>query len=222
MSKERETVLAGLANAVVDMDIEAVEMYANKALALGIKAEDAIMDGLAKGMEKVSELFREDIYYVPEVVVCGDTMYAGLEILKAAIEKNKKPAGKIVIGVVAGDTHNIGKNIVSIMLEGAGFEIYDLGSDVPLHAFVDKALEVDADIIALSALISTTRDGMRVVIDDLKKRGMQRKRFVIVGGAVISPAFAKRIGADGYSADACEAVVLVKNLMEYFQRGGNN
>lgn len=222
MDTQKDSVLLGLANAVVDMDDEKVEFYARKALEIGIKPEEAILNGLAQGMEKVSEMFRQGIYYVPEIVVCGDTMYAGLEILKPFIEKQTKSLGKIVIGVVAGDTHNIGKNIVAMMLEGAGFEIYDLGSDVPLHSFVDKAIEVDADIIAMSALISTTRDGMKIVIDDLKKRGLHRKRFVIVGGAVISPAFVKRIGADGYAADASKAVRLVKELMNVSESGGNN
>ncbi|MEQ8235960.1 MAG: corrinoid protein [Syntrophomonadaceae bacterium] len=207
-------ILAGLVKAVVDMDTDAAINLSRQALQAGIPAEEAIENGLAHGMEKVGELFASGEYFIPEVVVCSDAMYAGLGILKPALDKVKKPRGKVVIGVVEGDTHDIGKNLVAIMLEAAGFEIYDLGRNVPLSNFAERAMAVDADIIALSSLMTTTMTGMKVVVDDLVHLSKDRKRFVIVGGAPLSLAFADRIGADGYAANAAGAVKLVSRLLD--------
>lgn len=220
MNQNKEAILQELANAVVDMNTEKVKLYAHKALANRINPNEAICNGLAKGMEKVSELFRNNIYYIPEIMICGDTMNAGLEILKPYIHKEACSLGKIVIGVVEGDCHDIGKNIVVMMLEGAGFEVYDLGIDVPLNKFIDKAREVDADIIAMSCLMSTTRKSMEKVIDALQDIDWSKKPYAIIGGAAISSSYAERIGADGYSADACDAVKLAKSLMSVRERGG--
>lgn len=212
--RSKEIILRDLANAIVDMEEGAAVVLAKEALAAGIPPETAIMDGLAVGMEKVSELFDSQEYFVPEVIVCADTMYGALKILRPENTILKSSRGKIVIGVVEGDTHDIGKNIVAIMLEGAGFTVYDIGRDVPANKFIDKAIEVDADIIALSSLMTTTMRNMKVVIDNLKKSNIKNMPFVIVGGGPVSNQFADSIGADGYSVNAPEAVRLAIKLME--------
>jgi dimethylamine corrinoid protein len=206
-------ILSCLARAVVEMDIETVERLAHLSLKTGIPAQEGIESGLSKGMERVGELFASGEYFVPEVVVCADTLYAGLNILKPAMPIDIKAKGRIVIGVVEGDTHDIGKNIVAMMLEADGFEIIDLGRNVPLTEFGRKALELDADIIALSSLMTTTMMGMQAVIEDVKEKSTDKKRYVMVGGAPLSQSFAQRIGADGYSPDAAGAVKLARSFM---------
>lgn len=212
--KKNELIINGLINAIVNMEQEAAVSLAKDAIAIGMNPETVIMEGLSKGMEKVGELFDSYEYFVPEVIVCADTMYAALEILRPKNTVIENTKGKIVIGVVEGDTHDIGKNLVAIMLEGAGFTIYDIGQDVPSNMFIDKAVEVEADIIAMSSLMTTTRDEMKVVIDKLNESNIKNKPFVIVGGGPISSQFATRIGADGYSANAPGAVRLAEKLMK--------
>lgn len=210
----KETILRNLADAIVNMEEEAAVSLAKEAIAAGIPPETVIMDGLAVGMGRVSELFDSQEYFVPEIIVCADTMYEALKILKPENTVLKSSKGKVVIGVVEGDTHDIGKNIVAIMLEGAGFTVYDIGRDVPANKFIDKAIEVDADIIALSSLMTTTMRNMKAVIDKLKKSDIKRKPFVMIGGGPVSSQFAESIGADGYSVNAPEAVKLAIKLME--------
>ena len=149
-----------------------------------------------------------------DVLLCSDAMYAGLEVLRPHLPETAE-GGKTraVIGVVEGDTHDIGKNLVKIMLDTAGFEMYDLGRDVPLDAFVEKAAEVNASLVCMSTLMTTTMDGMRIVIEKLKEKGIRDKVKVMIGGSPISQKFADEIGADGYSVNAVEAVKLAKRLM---------
>lgn len=199
---------------MVDMDLDKVIFYANEVIRIEISAEEAILQGLSKGMDRVSLLFEQNEYFVPEIVVCADTMYAGIRVLEPYLKTRIKHVGKIVIGVVEGDTHDIGKNIVVMMLEAAGFEICDLGRNVPSHLFVDKALETGADIIGISSLMTTTLDEMKNIVDDLRSRRAEKRPFVIVGGGPVSSAFARRIGADGYAANAPEAVRLALRLMK--------
>lgn len=201
-----------LARAVVKMDEEAVVQLCREAIQAGMQPQEIIEQGLAKGMDEVGSLFAAGEYFVPEVVVCSDVMYAGLNYLKPLMLKEMKPKGRVLIGVVEGDTHDIGKNIVVMMLEAAGFEIYDLGRNVPLREFSLKAVEVDADIVALSSLMTTTMEGMKAVVEDLRTCS-GRRRFVMVGGAPVSYAFAERIGADGYSPNANGAVKLARKFM---------
>jgi len=156
----------------------------------------------------------EEEYFIPELLMCSDAMYAGLDVLKPHIRINNK-VGKhrVVIGVVEGDTHDIGKNLVKIMLESAGFEVFDLGRDIPPIRFVEKAEEVNAKIIALSTLMTTTMDGMAEVINILNRQKIRDRYKVMVGGGPISQRFADKIGADGYSANAAEAVRLARRLV---------
>ena len=171
------------------------------------------MEGLAKGMEVVSEKYEQEEYFVPELLICSDAMYAALEILRphVKLETVGTPV-KVVIGVVQGDIHDIGKNLVKIMLEGSGFEVYDLGRDVPLQDFVDKAKEVDADIIAMSTLMSTTMGGMKNVIEILEEEGIRDRYKVIIGGGPIWQSFANKIGADAYGDNVSEAIRIARKL----------
>ena len=164
-------------------------------------------------MERAGKLFEEEEYFIPELLMCSDAMYAGLDILKPHIKRDEQGEKHIVvIGVVEGDTHDIGKNLVKIMLETAGFDVLDLGRDIPPQNFVDKAKEVNAGIIALSTLMTTTMEGMAEVIRILKQENIRDRFKVIIGGGPISQSFADKIGADGYSVNAADAVRLARRL----------
>jgi corrinoid protein of di/trimethylamine methyltransferase len=202
-----------LSDAVVDMDEERTVTAANKTLEAGVDPYDAIQQGLSDGMARAGQLFEEEEYFIPELLMCSDAMYAGLDVLKPHLKKNGDSKGKVVIGVIEGDTHDIGKNMVRIMLETGGFEVFDLGRDVAPQRFVDKAREVDADIIALSTLMTTTMDGMGTVVKLLGDGSIRNGIKVMVGGGPISPGFAKRIGADGYAVNAAEAVRIATALV---------
>ena len=215
MARSKEELLEALSECVVEMGDEEVVDVANEYLEAGYPAFDGIMDGLVDGMNKASDLYDAEEYFVTDVLLCSDAMYAGLDVLRPHLPADdtgvEKP--KVVIGVVEGDTHDIGKNLVKIMLDTAGFEMYDLGRDVPLDNFVDKAVEVGASIICMSTLMTTTMIGMKTVIDKLKERGIRDQFKIMVGGSPISQKYADEIGADGYSVNAVEAVKLAKRLM---------
>jgi len=214
MAKSKEELLEKLSECVVEMEDEEVVDVANEYIESGYPALDGIMEGLVDGMNKASDLYDEEEYFVTDLLLCSDAMYSGIDILKPhlPVEENKGKKIKIVIGVVEGDTHDIGKNLVKIMLDTAGFEMYDLGRDVPLDNFVDKAIEVGASFICMSTLMTTTMDGMRIVIEKLKERGIRDNIKVMIGGSPISQKYANEIGADGYSANAVGAVKLAKKL----------
>ncbi|HWQ79520.1 MAG TPA: corrinoid protein [Anaerovoracaceae bacterium] len=214
MSNENE-LFKKLSDGVLDMDEDAVVETAETVVREGVDAYQAIDRGLADGMERAGQLFEEHEYFVPELIICADAMYAGLDILtphiKTAGESRKITA---VIGVVEGDTHDIGKNLVKIMLGTAGFQVIDLGRDIPPQDFVEKAVIHNADVIAMSTLMTTTMGGMGEVIDILRQRNIRDRFKVIIGGGPVSKAFADLIGADGYSSNAAAAVRLVKQLVE--------
>jgi corrinoid protein of di/trimethylamine methyltransferase len=216
MHMEKSDILHNLAQAVIDMDMARACKAAAEAISCKIDPYEAITDGLARGMDKVNELFESEEYFVPEILLCADAMYAGIEVLRPHLPKetawSKK---KIVIGVVKGDTHDIGKNLVKIMLDNAGFEMHDLGRNVPYAKFVDTAGELNADLVCLSTLMTTTMDGMHVVIEDIKKAGIPSR--TMVGGGPISPGFARNVGADGYAKNAAEAVKVVKSMFQGIQ-----
>ena len=212
MSKEQ--MLKAMSDCVVDMEDEKVITAAEEYLKAGYEPLDGVLDGLVNGMNRASDLYEEEEYYIPELLICSDAMYNGLDVLRPHIDKKDMSGkGKIVIGVVQGDTHDIGKNLVKIMLESAGYEVFDLGRDVPVQRFVDKVQEEGADILALSTLMSTSMTNMREIVKLTEENGMRDKIKIIIGGAPVSWAFARKIGADGYSANAVEAVSLVDDLM---------
>ncbi len=215
MAKSKEELIAKLSECVVEMEDEEVVDVAKEYIEAGYPAFDGIMEGLVDGMNKVSDLYDAEEYFVTDVLLCSDAMYAGLEVLRPYLQENTDNGKKIkvVIGVVEGDTHDIGKNLVKIMMDTAGFEMYDLGRDVPLDAFVDKAQEVGASLICMSTLMTTTMVGMKTVIEKLKEKGIRDKVKVMIGGSPISQKYADEIGADGYSVNAVEAVKLAKRLL---------
>lgn len=213
--KSRENILQELAGAVINMEENVARNVAQDAIDAGIEAHEAINEGLVKGMKIVGDKYEQQEYFIPEVLLCSDAMMAGLEVVRPHLPvDDSRVAEKVVIGVVQGDTHDIGKNLVKIMLEASGYEVYDLGRNVPLKDFVEKALEVGSRIIGMSTLMTTTMDGMQAVIEDLKKRGIRDEFLVVVGGGPISPAFAKNIGADLYAPDANSAVRKLNELLE--------
>ena len=214
MSREKNEILDDLAEAVVQMDeVKAAEL-SREALDSGVDAYEAIVEGLSKGMEVVSDKYEKGEYYVTETLLCSDAMYTGIEVLQPHIRvESVKVQGKVVIGVVEGDNHDLGKNLVKIMLEAAKFEVHDLGRDVDLKTFIDKAQEVNADIIAMSSLMTTSMDGMGEVVTALESQGIRDRFKVMVGGCPISQAFADKIGADGYANNASMAVKKAEELM---------
>lgn len=203
-----------LADAVVEMDEDLVKELSEQAITEGIDAFEAIDLGLSAGMERAGKLFEEEEYFVPELLMCADAMNVGVEILKPYIKSGQTgQKHKIVIGVIEGDTHDIGKNLVKLMLETSGFEVIDLGRDVPAQKFVDEAVAQQAEMIMVSSLMTTTMDAMADVITALDKLGLRGKIKYAVGGGPVSQGFADKIGADGYSKNAADAVRLCQKLL---------
>lgn len=213
---DKKAYLEALADHVYEMTEEEILPIVDAYLAEGYSAYEAINDGLVKGMERAGEAFDEEEYFVTDLLFAADTLYLALDVLKPHIEQDKslQKLGKIVIGDVQGDTHDIGKNLVKMMLEVAGFDMIDLGKDVPNELFVDTAIQEQAQIICMSSLMSTTMDSMRTVIELLEKRGVRSQFKVMVGGGPVTDQFAREIGADGYSVNATEAVGLAKQLLQ--------
>lgn len=174
----------------------------------------AVLDIMVGAMSEVGRLFEEGEYFVPEMLIAARAMKTGMEILKPhLVDSDIQPLGKIVAGTVKGDLHDIGKNLVCMMLEGAGFQIIDLGADVSPEAFVSAVQEHNPDFVALSALLTTTMPFMQTTIEALKQAGVRDDVKVLIGGAPITDAYAEKIGADGYSQDASRAVKLAKSLL---------
>lgn len=179
----------------------------------GVEPQAILNDSLISGMDVVGEKFEKGEFFIPQVLFAARAMKAGMAILKPhLVSSDFKANGKIVIGTVKGDIHDIGKNLVSIMLEGAGFEVHDLGIDVSSEKFIEKALEVNANIIAMSSLITTSMIYMRKVIDDLMNSNLKGVK-TIIGGAPVTRNFSREIGASGYGDNSAEAVKLVKTLI---------
>lgn len=206
--------LESISEAVINMDEDNIINVIEVALENGIKQEEIYEDGLGKGMLEVTKLFENKIYFVSEVIVCADTLNKGVKYLQQKFPTKVEENGiKIVFGVVEGDLHEIGKNIVKIMFEAAKFKVYDLGINVKAKDIIEKAIEVNADIIALSTMMTTTMGKMKDVVQLLHGKELIKIPKIIIGGGCVSNKYAKEIGADGYSANAVEAVQLVKNLM---------
>ncbi len=214
MTLQKEELFQGLSDAVVAMDEEEAKRLAHVVIAAGVDPYEAIEKGLSQGMERVGRLFEEEEYFVPELLICSDAMYAGLEVLKPHLSADETVGKhKVVIGVIQGDTHDIGKNLVKIMMEASGFEVFDLGRDVAPALFIEKAKEVDADLIAISTLMTTTMDDMGKVLKLLEQENVRGRFRVMVGGGPISKRFADRIGADGYAVNAGAAAKMAKELL---------
>lgn len=210
---EKEELFQKISDNVVGMEDEIVEELCRQALNQGLDAAETINRGLIPGMDRVGVLYEEGEYFLPEVLTASYALNAGLDILRPHIRK-EETAGRVrlVIGVVEGDTHDIGKNLVKIMSESAGFEVIDLGRDVPLDRFIETAEREHCDFICLSTLMTTTMPGMKTVIDRLKEQNIREKYKVMIGGGPVSQRFADEIGADAYTVDAASAVRKMKEL----------
>jgi corrinoid protein of di/trimethylamine methyltransferase len=213
MSTSRDQLYKDLSDAVLKMEEEKTVAISRTIIEEKMDAYQAIEKGLSDGMNRAGRLYEEEEYFIPELLMCSDAMYAGLDILKPHLKVDMEGAKqKVVIGVVEGDTHDIGKNLVKIMFETSGFDVIDLGRDVPPRDFVEKAKEIGAKIIALSTLMTTTMNGMKEVVTILERENIRDRFKVMVGGGPISQGFAERIGADGYATNASEAAKLAKKL----------
>lgn len=206
LSKMRENLIYGKVNEVRDM--------VKKAIDEGQDVEKILNEGLISGMDIVGEKFKKNEFYIPEMLMAARAMKEGMKVLKPVlIQKDVKALGTVAIGTVQGDLHDIGKNLVVMMLEGAGFKIIDLGVDVFPEKFVKTVKEKKVQVVGLSALLTTTMPFMKEVIKSLEEKGLRNKVKVIIGGAPVSQDYADEIGADGYAVDAASAVDKVRELL---------
>jgi 5-methyltetrahydrofolate--homocysteine methyltransferase len=195
-------------------DAERVAELTKQALASGIPAAIVLNQSLILGMNRIGEKFKNREIFLPDVLLAAKAMYAGLDLLKPHLVRDGIPVrGRVVIGSIQGDLHDIGKNLVAIMLKGAGFEIFDLGNDVAPEKFVAAAQRENAQVIGMSALLTTTMPGMKKVMDLLKEKGLAGQVKDIIGGAPVTDEFRREIGADAYGYDAANAVDKVKQLV---------
>jgi 5-methyltetrahydrofolate--homocysteine methyltransferase len=209
-----ETILKEIYDGVMSGNAGEVPVKVKAALEAGLPPATILNEGMIAAMNTVGKLFEEGEFFVPEMLISARAMQAGLAVLKPKLAlADVKAAGRVVAGTVKGDLHDIGKNLVCMLLEGAGFEVIDLGTDVPPEKFVEAIKEGKADLIALSALLTTTMPNMRATIEGLKAAGVREKAKVMIGGAPVTQAYADQIGADGYAPDASRAVALAKSLM---------
>jgi len=207
------SVLTEISETLQKGDDKKVAELTQQAIDEGLGAAQILNDGLLAGMDVVGQRFGANEIFLPEVLLSARAMNAGMDLIKPLLVAGDVPTlGKVVIGTIKGDLHDIGKNLVGIMLRGAGYEVIDLGADVAAEKFVDTADAEGAQVIGLSALLTTTMSGMKDVVELVKSKGLEGKVKVIVGGAPLSQAFADDIGADGYGYDASNAVDIVKNL----------
>lgn len=215
--EKRKEILGKLKNAVIQYDEDTSKEASKEALEIGMEANDAIFNGLVSGMEEVGRLFEAQEYFVPELLMCADALYAGLDILKPHVKQlDLGVKGSVVIGTVEGDVHDIGKNIVKMMFDVAGFTVYDLGRDVPLDKFVEEQVRTDSDLVCLSAMMTTTMVGMKKVIDNLKAKNPNVK--IMIGGAPVSQDIAEKWGADGYAKDANNALKDAINMISSLKK----
>ena len=195
-------------------NIDEVEKATRQALEEGLPAQEILNQGLIAGMDVVGRDFKCGDLFIPEVLISAKAMHAGLEVLRPSLaESGASTLGKVVIGTVAGDLHDIGKNLVSMMLQGAGFEIFDLGTDVSPEQFVEAAQAEGADLVGMSALLTTTMPKMKTTIDALAQAGLSDSVSVLVGGAPVTADYAEQIGADAYAGDAVGAVDTARQLV---------
>ncbi len=206
--------LKKLYDAIVEGDAKAALALTRQALADQMPPSEIISGHMVPAMDEVGRRFECEDYFVPELLLSARAMKGGLDVLRPLLAATgAKPAGRVVIGTVKGDLHDIGKNLVASMLEGGGFEVYDLGADVPPEMFIQAARDYGADIVALSALLTVTMPAMRTTVDAFEANGLRSKVKIIIGGAPVTAQFAEEIGADGYSGSAGAAVRLARSLL---------
>lgn len=211
-----ETLFAQMAQSILDGDAEAAEALARQSITAGVDPLDAINKGFVAGVNQVGENFACGSAFLPELVMAGEALKAAVAVLEPEMKRRgseRKMLGKVVLATVHGDIHEIGKSLVGTMLAAAGFEVFDLGVDVPTARILEKVREVDADIVGLSALLTTTMVRQKEVIDELDKAGLRKKVKVMVGGAPVTRDWVQKIEADGYSEDAIGAVAVARQLL---------
>jgi 5-methyltetrahydrofolate--homocysteine methyltransferase len=208
-------ILQRLKNSVANLDTEGTQKACVEALESGISPYKAVSEGMARGMKIVGEKYEAGEYFLSELIMAAEVMKDGMKILEPHLKaEDMKIIGKVAIGTVKGDLHDVGKNLVATLLEAAGFEVTDLGVDVPAEKFIGAIREREPDILAMSTLLTTTMTGMDAVINETERTGLRRKVKIIIGGAPITPEYAKKIGADAAAKDAVEAVNICKKWME--------
>jgi len=211
-----EELYKRMAQSVIEGDDEEAEALAQQALDEGVDALECINQGYTVGMDEVGELFSTGEYFLPDLILGGEAMKAALAVLEPALKaagQEREVLGHVVLGTVKSDIHEIGKSLVGTMLSANGFEVYDLGIDIESEVFVEKAREYNADIVALSALLTTTMLHQREVIEHLAEAGLRDQVKVMVGGSPVTRGWADQIGAEGFAEDAATAVVEAKRLM---------
>jgi len=207
------TDLEDLRQSIIEGDMKSTTSLVESALADGLEPGTILNDGMIAAMTEVGRRFEEGEYFVPEMLIAARAMQAGLKILKPKlVDSGTKPLGTVAIGTVKGDLHDIGKSLVAMMLEGAGFEIMDLGVDVPPEKFVE-AIRGGAQVIAMSALLTTTMPNMKATVEAVKQAGLRDQSVIVIGGAPVTQAYANEIGADAYAPDASAAVRVTRSLI---------
>lgn len=210
---EKEQLIKEAAKSIIDADKAKAEEVAKSAIAAGMDPLEVIDEGFSVGIAKVGDLFGRGELFLPELILSAEAMKVATDILNAALPQGAKKRGKVVMGTAQGDIHDIGKSMVVSFLQANGFEVYDVGRDVETQKFIDKAQEVDADIIGMSALLTTTMSGQKTLIEELKKAGLRDRFKVMVGGAPATQRWADRIGADAYGVDAADAAEKAMKLL---------
>ncbi|GIL09102.1 MAG: corrinoid methyltransferase [Chloroflexota bacterium] len=209
-----DSILQDIYNSVLEGRAKVAPVKVQEALDSGISAVQILNEGMIRAMAEVGRLYEEGEYFVPEMLIAARAMKEGLAVLRPhLLRADVKSVGKVAAGTVQGDLHDIGKNLVALMLEGAGFEIVDLGVDVSAERFIAAVQEHNVDIIAMSALLTTTMSHMKDTVEALKAAGLRDKVKVMIGGAPVTQSYANEVGADGYAPDASQAVALAKSLI---------
>jgi 5-methyltetrahydrofolate--homocysteine methyltransferase len=214
-----EQMLRGIKEALIKGNVTRIKELIQSCLHQGINPQLVLEQGLIRGMDVIGERFKKDEIYLPEVMIAARAMNAGLEVLEPILSRGEVEfKGKIVLGTVRGDLHDVGKNLVSMIFRGAGFQVLDLGIDVPEETFVHAVEENRADILGLSALLTMTLPTMKTTIDTIEEAGLRESVIIMVGGAPVTQRFADEIGANGYAPDAVTAVERARELMSTRQR----
>ncbi len=210
---DKEQLIKEAGKSIIDADKAKAEELAKSAIAAGMDLLEVINEGFSVGIAKVGDLFGRGELFLPELILSAEAMKVATDILNAVLPQGAKKRGKVVMGTAQGDIHDIGKSMVVSFLQANGFEVYDVGRDVETQKFIDKAQEVDADIIGMSALLTTTMSGQKTLIEELKKAGLRDRFKVMVGGAPATQRWADRIGADAYGVDAADAAEKAMKLL---------
>jgi corrinoid protein of di/trimethylamine methyltransferase len=213
---QTEELFRAMAQSIIDGDTDVAAELAKRAIETGVDPLDAINEGFVRGINRVGEEFSRENMFLPELVLAGEAMKAAIGVLEPEMAKEgtaRQIHGKVVLAAAPGDIHDIGKSLVGTMLSASGFQVFDLGVDVPISAVVEKVREADADIVGVSALLTTTMAGQQEVIEALEAAGLRSKVKVMVGGAPVTPEWAEQIGADAFGRDAVQAVTIARQLV---------